>query len=574
MAEKYVLQKGVKLEIKIERALISVSNKKGIIEFAKGLEKFGVEIVSTGGTFKALNEAGVKVIKIDELTGFPEMLDGRVKTLHPFVHGGILANREIPSHMQQIKDAGIKKIDLVVVNLYPFKETISNPDVKMEEAIENIDIGGPAMIRSAAKNSGGVGVIVDPDDYEIIINEMKASGGKLSKNTMFSLSIKAFKHTCEYDSVIFNYFINKVSGYGSDKIKIETFLNVENTKSLKSHKDFNINAFKDSEGNFSDALNLVLSKKQNLRYGENPHQKASYYKFIGTPEESFIMARQLQGKELSYNNILDGNAAFNIVKEFEKPCVAVIKHNNPCGCALGKDVTEAYKKAYEADPLSAYGGVIACNQTWTVEATEFLIDKYVEVLIAPDFEEGALNLMAEKQNLRALKVKFNLKEYLQKMKNPDFAAAYPDIRSVDGGLLIQDPDCGFDNPKEMRIVTKTNPTDREWKDLLFGWQVVKNVKSNAILIVKDEISAGVGAGQMSRVDSTRIAIEKSVGRCNGSVIASDAFFPFADAVEIAAQNGITAIIQPGGSVHDKDVIDACNKHKIAMVFTGKRHFKH
>ena len=562
------------MAVKIERALISVSNKRGIVEFAKWLESFSVEIVSTGGTYKALKEAGVKVIKIDELTGFPEMLDGRVKTLHPFVHGGILANREIPSHMQQIKDAGIKKIDLIVVNLYPFRETISKPDVKMEEAIENIDIGGPTMIRSAAKNSGSVGVVVDPDDYEIILKEMKETGGKLSKNTMFSLSIKAFKHTCEYDSVIFNYFINKIPQYGSDKIKIDNFLNVENTNPLKSGKDLSINDFKDSEGNFNEDLNLVLSKKQNLRYGENPHQKASYYKFLGAPEDSFVMAQKLQGKELSYNNIIDGSAAFNIVKEFEKPCVVVTKHNNPCGSAIGKDVLEAYRKAYDADPLSAYGSVIACNYTWTEDAAKFMMDKYVEVLIAPGFEEGALKLMAEKPNLRLLKVKFDLNSYIAKIKNPDFKTAYPDIKSVDGGLIVQDFDSGIDDIKEMKVVTKTSPTENEWKDLLFGWQIVKGVKSNAILLVKDEVSTGVGAGQMSRVDSTMIAIEKSGSKAKGSVIASDAYFPFPDAIEAAAKNGITAIIQPGGSIRDEEVIKACNKFKISMVFTGKRHFKH
>ncbi|MHB1346552.1 MAG: bifunctional phosphoribosylaminoimidazolecarboxamide formyltransferase/IMP cyclohydrolase [Candidatus Humimicrobiaceae bacterium] len=560
--------------MKIQRALISVSNKKGIIEFAKGLQSFGAEIISTGGTYKTLKDAGVAVIKIDELTGFPEMLDGRVKTLHPFVHGGILANRAIPSHMQQIKDAGIKNIDLVVVNLYPFKETISKPGVNMQEAIENIDIGGPTMIRSAAKNSGGVGVVVDPEDYGLIISELNACKGCLSKRTLFSLSIKAFKHTCEYDSVIFNYFIKKVPEFGTEKIKINTWLDVENTQTSVLGKDKDINVFKDNEGNFNDELDLVLTKKQNLRYGENPHQKASYYKFNDVPLNSFIMAEQLQGKELSYNNILDGNAAFNIVKEFEKVCVSIIKHNNPCGTALGKDVLESYSKAYVADPASAYGSVIACNAVWTKKAAQFLMDKYVEVLIAPDFEDDALELLSQKQNLRVLKVKFNKEKFLKKLKDNDFSSFYPDIKSVDGGLLIQDLDVGLDNTEEMKIVTNIKPSDNEWKDMLFGWQVVKNVKSNAILIVKDEVSAGVGAGQMSRVDSTKIAIEKSQGRCKDAVIASDAFFPFADSVEIAAQSGIKAIIQPGGSVHDEEVIEACNKYKIAMVFTGKRHFKH
>ena len=560
--------------VKIKRALISVSNKKGIIEFARGLESLDVEIISTGGTYKTLKDAEIKVIKIDELTGFPEMLDGRVKTLHPFVHGGILANRSIPSHMQQIKDAGIKEIDLVVVNLYPFKETISKTGVSMQEAIENIDIGGPTMIRSAAKNSGGVGVIVDPDDYEMVLGEMNSGRGTLSEKTLFSLSIKAFKHTCEYDSVIFNYFINKVPEFGSEKIQINAWLDVENTEDPDLKQVSLHNGFKDNDGSFNNDLTLTLSKKQNLRYGENPHQKASYYKFSGAPMDSFVMADQLQGKELSYNNILDGNAAFNMVKEFEKTCVAVIKHNNPCGAALGKNVMEAYSKAYEADPLSAYGSVIACNMIWTKEAAEFLMDKYVEVLIAPGFEEDALELMEQKENLRVMKVEFDKEEYINKLKNSDLSLVYPDIKSVDGGLLIQDTDMGRDNVNEMKIVTKTVPTECEWKDMLFGWQIVKNVKSNAILIVKDEVSAGVGAGQMSRVDSTRIAVEKSGGRAKGGAMASDAFFPFADAIEIAAQSGIKAIIQPGGSVHDREVIEACNKYKIAMVFTGKRHFKH
>ena len=562
------------MEIKIQRALISVSNKKGIVEFAGGLEDLGVEIISTGGTYKTLIDAGVKVIKIDELTDFPEMLDGRVKTLHPFVHGGILANRRIPSHMKQIKEAGIKEIDMVVVNLYPFKDTISKPDAAMDEAIENIDIGGPTMIRSAAKNSGSVCVVVDPDDYNLILSEMNSGKGTLSQKTLFSLSVKAFKHTCEYDSVIFNYFISRVAEFGSKKIQINTWLDVENTREPDLGKVTDINSFRDIKGSFNNELNLFLTKKQNLRYGENPQQKSSYYKFNGAPQESFVMASQLQGKELSYNNILDGNAAFNIVKEFENICVSVIKHNNPCGTALGKDVLEAYTKAYEADPVSAYGSVIACNVSWTKEASEFLMNKYVEVLIAPDFEGGALEILKQKQNLRVIKVKFNKEEYIKNLKDPEFAFAYPDIKSVDGGLLIQDIDAGYDDINEMRIVTDTKPTDNEWRDMLFGWQVVKNVKSNAILIVKNEISAGVGAGQMSRVDSTKIAIEKSQDRCKGAVIASDAFFPFADAIEMAAQNGITAIIQPGGSVHDGEVIEACNKNKIAMVFTGKRHFKH
>jgi len=475
--------------------------------------------------------------------------------------------------MEQIEKAGIKKIDMVVVNLYPFRETISKPDVTMEDAIENIDIGGPTMIRSAAKNNNSVAVITDPKDYTIIIDEMKENDGCISKKTLFSLSVKAFKHTCEYDSFIFNYFIKKVSEYGTKNIKIEESLDVENTKQTKE-LGVEANVFKDNSGSFIEKINILIEKKQNLRYGENPHQKASYYKFTNASQSSFVMAKQLQGKELSYNNIMDGNAAFNIVKEFEKPCVSVIKHNNPCGCAIGKSIDEAYVKAYEADPVSAYGSVIASNYTWNLKATKFLMDKYVEIIIAPGFEEEALKMLTRKPNLRLLEIKFDLKSHIEKIKNNDTSIMYPDIKSVDGGLLIQDSDMGVDNVEEMKVVTKISPSNSQWADLLFGWQVVKNVKSNAILIVKDEVTVGVGAGQMSRIDSTKIAVDKSQGKCEGAVIASDAFFPFADAIEIAAQNKITAIIQPGGSVRDDEVIAACNKYKIAMVFTGRRHFKH
>ncbi len=561
------------MKIKIERALISVSDKKGIIDFAKKLDSFGVEIISTGGTYKAISEAGIKVIKIDEVTGFPEMLDGRVKTLHPFVHGGILANRQIQSHMEQLKRAGIKKIDMVVVNLYPFKETIAKPDVTIAEAIENIDIGGPTMIRSAAKNNESVAVITNPEDYESIAGEMTASKGYLSGETLFSLAVKAFQHTCEYDGYIFNYFIKKTAVHGSKSININKSLAVENTVALKEALTGD-NSFKNDDGSFKDRIILAIQKKQNLRYGENPHQKASYYNFTNAASSDFVMAGQLQGKELSYNNILDGNAAFNIVKEFERPCVSVIKHNNPCGCALGKTVDEAYIKAYNADPVSAYGSVIACNHTWSQPATEFLMDKYVEIIIAPDFEKEALEMLAEKPNLRVLKINFDLPSYILKIKSSDTSIMYPDIKSVEGGLIIQDADMGVDKFEEMKVVTKNHPDKTQWADLLFGWQVVKNIKSNAILIARDETTIGVGAGQMSRIDSTKIAVEKSQGKCAGAVIASDAFFPFADAIEIAAQNKIAAIIQPGGSVRDDEVIQACNNYGIAMVFTGKRHFKH
>lgn len=558
------------MKVRIKRALISVSNKEGIVDFAKTLEETGVEIISTGGTYRKLEESGIKVKKVEEVTGFPEMLNGRVKTLHPYIHGGILADRSNENHMNEVSNSKIKLIDMVVVNLYPFKETISRANVTMEEAIENIDIGGPTMIRSAAKNYKGVAVVVDPDDYKKIQAELKDSGGYISLGTLFRLSVKAFQHTCEYDSVIFNYLKNKTGSFDNSDISIRDYLDIDCSSAGKEMED----NFRYSDGNFKDSLGLNLKKIQNLRYGENPHQKASYYKYIDTGADNFAGARQLQGKELSYNNILDGNAAFGIVKEFATPCVAVIKHNNPCGAAAAQSVEEAYKKAYQCDPVSAFGSVVACNMEWTAEAAKFMLDKYVEVLIAPDFDQQALKILAERQNLRILKMDFELNTYIDSINSDDFKLEKVDIKSVDGGLLVQDLDEGPDSKKDMKVVTSVEPDPAKWNDLLFGWQIVKSVKSNAIVLAAGGSTVGIGAGQMSRIDAAEIAIRKSNGRCKNSIMASDAFFPFEDVAELAAKNGITAIIQPGGSIRDKEVIESCNKNKIPMVFTGKRHFRH
>lgn len=558
------------MKVKIKRALISVSNKEGIVDFAKVLQDAGVEIISTGGTFRKLKEEGIKVKKVEEFTGFPEMLNGRVKTLHPHIHGGILADRGNEKHMSEITASGIKLIDMVVVNLYPFKETISKSDVTLEEAIENIDIGGPTMIRSAAKNYKGVAVVVDPEDYKKIQEELEESGGYISPGTLFRLAAKAFQHTCEYDSIVFNYLKNKIGDFGNSNISVRDYLNVDCVGSAGETED----KFRGSNGDFKDSLKFDLTKIQNLRYGENPHQKASYYKYKDSSEENFTGASQLQGKELSYNNIQDGNAAFGIVKEFSVPCVAVIKHNNPCGAAVGNTVEEAYRKAYQCDPVSAFGSVVASNVKWTGEAARFMLDKYVEVIIAPDFDAEALKILSEKQNLRVLKIDFKLDNYLKNLNQDNFKLRNIDIKSVDGGILLQDLDEGIDNKVNMKVVTDVKPDSSQWEDLLFGWQIVKNVKSNAIVLAAGRSTVGIGAGQMSRIDSAELAIKKSNGRYKGSVMASDAFFPFEDVAELAAKNGIKAIIQPGGSIRDKEVIESCNKNKIPMIFTGKRHFKH
>ncbi len=556
------------MKIKINRTLISVSNKDKIVGFAKALAGSGIEIISTGGTYARLADAAVKVKKVEEITGFPEMMDGRVKTLHPFIHGGILADRNNSSHMEEAKHSKIKLIDMVVVNLYPFKETISRPDVSLEEAVENIDIGGPTMIRSAAKNYKGVAVIVDPEDYRAILEELEAGNGYLSEDTCFSLSVKAFQHTCEYDSVIFNYFIDKIKKYKGSNIKVRPDLEID--AGGRGTGDLPVK----SGGQFNENIKLGFKKIGDLRYGENPHQKAAYYKSLNAESSSFVESEQLQGKALSYNNILDSNAAFSIVREFEEPCVAVIKHNNPCGAAVSGRVEDAYRKAYECDPVSAFGSVVAANVKWDARAAGFMADKYVEVIIAPDFDKKSIDILSGKQDLRILKIGFDKNKYISRLKSSDFQLEGIDLKSIDGGLLAQDLDEGMDGRNTMKVVTDTKPTRQQWNDLLFGWQIVKNVKSNAIVLTKDGSTVGVGAGQMSRIDAAKIAIDKSGSRSRGAVLSSDAFLPFADVVEVSARNSISAIIQPGGSIRDREVIEAANRNKIPMVFTGKRHFKH
>jgi len=557
------------MKVKIERALISVSDKTGINELARDLEKMGIEIISTGGTYRSIERAGIKVRKVEEITGFPEMMDGRVKTLHPGIHGGILADRNKDSHLKAMASAGILPIDMVVVNLYPFKETISESDVKLENAVENIDIGGPTMIRSAAKNHDSVAIIVDPSDYSEISKEMKENKGSLSKGTLYGLAVKAFQHTCEYDSVIFEYLYGRTDKYKDAGINIHSGLSIG-----IGSADGNTDIYRDKRGEFKEDLSLDLKKIQDLRYGENPHQKASYYRSSSAEDGSLVNARQLQGKELSYNNILDVNAAFQIVKEFNEPCVAVIKHNNPCGAAIGDTIARAYQRALDCDPVSAFGSVVASNMRWTVKAAEALSDEYVEVLIAPEFDQRALEIMLKKKSMRILQTNFDLRANIDRLQKNSFSTGNVDLKSVDGGILVQDLDEGIDDSKKFRVVTRIQPTDMQWKDLLFGWQIAKNVKSNAIVLAIDGATVGVGAGQMSRVDAAKIAIDKSSGRCKGAIMASDAFLPFKDVAELAGSRGILAMIQPGGSVRDNEVIEVCDKYRIPMVFTGNRHFKH
>ncbi len=521
----------------IKRALLSVSNKEGIIEFARGLNELGISLISTGGTAARLRESGLPVMEVSQLTSYPEMMDGRVKTLHPAVHGGILAVRGNDDHMRELDQQGISTIDLVVCNLYPFAETISRERVTLKEAVENIDIGGPTMIRSSAKNFNDVAVVVDPADYESLLEELHKGNSTLSRERRMRLAYKAFRHTAEYDHLIQNYLAGRL--------------------------DFEK----------ADALPEVMldryEKKLDLRYGENPHQKAAFYQEKELNEPSITTAEQLHGKELSFNNINDTNDAFELVKEFtSRPAVAVIKHANPCGMALGGTLMEAYQKAYDGDPLSAYGSIVALNRRVTADVARGITGegKFVEVVIAPGYDDTALEVLKNRwETVRLLQtgdIKIN-------REKPGY-----DLKKVTGGLLVQERDLDMVSEKDLKVVTGTEPTEQQLKDLLFAWKVVKHVKSNAIVMAKDEMVVGVGAGQMSRVDSMIIAGRKSDGRQEGGVVASDAFFPFPDAIEEAAVKGIKAIIQPGGSVRDDQVIEACNKYDIAMVFTGTRHFKH
>lgn len=514
---------------KVQRALISVSNKDGLLDFAKGLHEMGIEILSTGGTAKLLKDNGIEVIQVSDYTGFPEIMDGRVKTLHPLIHGGILGIRDNEKHTKEMKKHGIKPIDMVVVNLYPFEETVSKKDIPLDDAIENIDIGGPSMLRSSAKNFQDVVVVVYPDDYEEILSEMRESNGAVSYDTKMRLSVKAFKHTSRYDSLISRYLEQKLKGDG-----------------------------------FPSLLNLQFEKVTDLRYGENPHQKAAFYENIGLNKGSLSKAKQLHGKELSYNNILDLNAALELVREFDKTAAVIIKHTNPCGAALGEPLVSAYKKARDTDPLSAFGGIIGLNRAIDEETAKEIASTFIEAVIAPDYDDSALTILKEKKNIRLLK----LKDFNAKPENEY------DMRSVGGGLLLQDKDSITLIEENLKVVTNRQPKDIEWAALRFAWKVAKHVKSNAIIYATDTETVGIGAGQMSRVDSSRLAAMKANKSLQGTVMASDAFFPFRDSVDEAAKVGVTAIIQPGGSVKDEEVIAAANEHNIAMVFTGIRHFRH
>ena len=520
---------------KISRALISVSDKTGVLEFAQTLSQFGIEILSTGGTAKMLADAGVAVTEVGYYTGFPEMLDVRVKTLHPRIHGGILYRRDLPTHVAAVEGSGILAIDLVVVNLYPFRETIAKPDCSLEEAIENIDIGGPTMVRAAAKNHRDVAVVTDPADYAALASELQANGGALSAETRFSLAVKAFSHTADYDGAISNY----LTAIGPDGEKQR----------------------------FPDRLNFQFAKAQAMRYGENPHQQAAFYVAAAENETSIASARQLQGKELSYNNIADADAALECVKQFDAaPSCVIVKHANPCGVAYGANLLEAYERAYKTDPESAFGGIIAVNGELDAATAQAIVERqFVEVIIAPKVSAAASEVVAAKKNVRLL-------ECGQWSKAP---AQRLDFKRVTGGLLVQDADLALYN--ELKVVTRRAPTEAEMADLLFAWRVAKFVKSNAIVYAKDKMTIGVGAGQMSRVNSARIAAIKAEHaglQVSGSVMASDAFFPFRDGIDSAGQSGIAAVIQPGGSMRDEEVIAAADEHGMAMVFTGMRHFRH
>jgi len=516
---------------RIQRAILSVTDKTGLAEFARKLEGLGVELISTGGTAKLLRDSGIKVKDISELTGFPEMLDGRVKTLHPKVHGGILHRRENASHRSAVAEHGIQPIDMVVVNLYAFEKTAAKAGVQMEELIENIDIGGPSMIRSAAKNFQDVAVVTSPADYDALAQEMASSEGELSSATKWRLAQKAFATTAAYDSAIAST-LERVNSNGHFQLR--------------------------PPDGFPATVRMSFQKAMDLRYGENPHQKAAMYS--DGSGKGVANGKQLQGKELSYNNIVDLQAAWDLAQEFEEPVVAIIKHTNPCGTATGKTLLEAYKKALECDPVSAFGGVIGVNRVVDGAAAEEMAKLFLEVIAAPGFDDDAEGKFAAKKNLRLVEVVPSDQKWV--------------LKNVSGGMLVQDADIRPLTEADLRLVTKRPPTPLEKHALLFGWKVCKHVKSNAILYVRDGQTVGVGAGQMSRVDSCKIGAMKAQLPLKGTVAASDAFFPFPDGVEEIAKAGSTAIIQPGGSVRDQEVIDAADRHGMAMIFTGVRHFRH
>ncbi|MFA9485675.1 MULTISPECIES: bifunctional phosphoribosylaminoimidazolecarboxamide formyltransferase/IMP cyclohydrolase [unclassified Moraxella] len=526
-------------------ALLSVSDKSGIIDFAKGLIDAGFGILSTGGTFKLLTESGINAIEVSSHTGFSEMMDGRVKTLHPKIHGGILGRRGIDDEVMTAH--GIDRIDIVAVNLYPFAATVAKPDVKMSDAIENIDIGGPAMVRSAAKNHAHVGIITNPADYARILNEINNTGN-ISYATRFDLAVKAFEHTANYDGMIASFFGARLNSTATHPSEDAT-----------------------PTADFARTFNTQLNKAQDLRYGENPHQKAAFYVEANAKEASVATAKQLQGKELSYNNIADTDAALECVKSFVKPACVIVKHANPCGVAVSTDgILTAYNLAYETDPESAFGGIIAFNRELDVDTARTIVERqFVEVIIAPAIADGVLDITGTKKNVRVL--------VCGELPEPTERTAQLDYKRVNGGLLIQDQDLGMITKNDLRVVTERAPTEAELDDLIFAWKVAKYVKSNAIVYAKNRQTVGIGAGQMSRVNSARIAAIKAEHAglaVEGAVMASDAFFPFRDGIDNATAAGIKCIIQPGGSMRDDETIAAANEHGIAMVFTGMRHFRH
>ncbi|WP_374402650.1 bifunctional phosphoribosylaminoimidazolecarboxamide formyltransferase/IMP cyclohydrolase [Niveibacterium sp.] len=527
----------------VTQALLSVSDKRGIVEFARELHALGVSLLSTGGTSKALRDAGLPVTDVGDYTGFPEMLDGRVKTLHPKVHGGILARRDLPEHLDTLAAHQIPRIDLVVVNLYPFQATVAREGCTLEDAIENIDIGGPTMVRAAAKNhgteAGGVGIVTDPEDYAAIVAELKTNAGSLSYKTRFELARKAYTHTARYDSAIANW----LTAVDADKL---------------------VPAEAPVRAEYPSRIQFAFDKVQEMRYGENPHQSAAFYRDPNGAVGGIAGYTQLQGKELSYNNIADSDAAWECVKAFETTACVIIKHANPCGVALGVSAEEAYRKAFQTDPTSAFGGIIAFNVEVDEATAKAVAGQFMEVLIAPSYTAGALAVLAAKQNVRVLTCALGPVSQL-------------DFKRVGGGLLVQTYDDARIAAADLKVVTKRAPTDKELADLLFAWRVAKYVKSNAIVYCRDGMTVGVGAGQMSRVDSARIAKIKAENAglaIPGCAVASDAFFPFRDGLDVLAQAGATAVIQPGGSVRDAEVIAAADEQNIAMVLTGIRHFRH
>jgi phosphoribosylaminoimidazolecarboxamide formyltransferase/IMP cyclohydrolase len=512
--------------MKIKRALISVSDKTGIVEFAKILHQQGVEIISTGGTMKVLKEAGIPVVYVSEVTGFPEIMDGRVKTLNPYIHGGILAIRDNEAHVKAMAYHNIKAIDLVVVNLYPFRQTVAKPGVTLGEAVENIDIGGPAMIRAAAKNFAFVTVVVNPAKYPVVLDQL-AKKQCISQEIRMELAAEAYNHTAEYDSFIGAYLAGQLG-----------------------------------QGQFPDVLQTVYEKVQDLRYGENPQQKAAFYREKFAVAPGVASAKQLHGKELSFNNIVDIQAAYEIIAEFDQPAATIIKHTNPCGTGIGQTLSQAYAQAFDADPVSAFGGIIGLNRQVDKATAEQISTLFAEAVIAPGYDEDALTLLMQKKNVRLLSAQ---------LAKPDNAL---DMKKISGGILVQEAD-GTDTPAaKMTVVSRRTPSAEEWEELLLAWKVVKHVKSNAIVVAGDNQTYGVGAGQMNRVGAVGIALTQAGDKARGAVLASDAFFPFRDSVDAAAAAGIVAIIQPGGSVKDEESIQAADEHNIAMVFTGMRHFKH